>query len=374
MCTYHDCVEDSEPERKRIRLQVSNVKRRRTNRKRYHGRDPVLTLATPTPYQLADAKPTSSSGESEGVMTDVTSDFVVAKQHAIIDVIDRIPRSDNNLSSESDSLLSAKNSPLVATHALVPQFVSTVGAQADSSLISCLGHFAYPRVHASKDVYAPSNADGHQRAPAFQFQLSRAEMRGQKSHFDSDITKLDVGRLLKCVSCEARWTVKKGAAHKLSHITTCARKIGINPSTLKNLIEEELLKTRNAKKCDRTATPCPDSADAATQTYMETVVAEAQPRRKQRRGDTISTLQPINLTKAAILDRAKILLGAREVVPYNAPEPEPTQTFGGSKLARNHMQAKSIDPIASDLSEGALSSRIALLRSMVGSPSHVQRE
>jgi hypothetical protein len=115
-------------------------------------------------------------------------------------------------------------------------------------------------------------------------------------------------------------------------------------------------------------------ATAVPQTYMEAVVANAQPRKRQRRPDaTIGTLQPISQTKAAILDRAKALLGTREIAPRDAPEPEPepepTQAFGRSKLASEHIRMVDIDPMVTHLSgESALSSRLDLLRSMAGLP------
>jgi len=98
-------------------------------------------------------------------------------------------------------------------------------------------------------------------------------------------------------------------------------------------------------------------------------VAAAQPRRKQRRMDTAGTLQPVSQTRAAILDRAKALLGTWEAVPSDAPEPEHTQTFGRSKLATGHLQTENIGSTVSHLSEEhALASRLALLRSMAESP------
>jgi hypothetical protein len=145
---------------------------------------------------------------------------------------------------------------------------------------------------------------------------------------------------------------------------TCARKKGINPSTLQLLIEKELLKLRHSKTNDQKQS---EPAIAAPQTYLETVVADAQPRRKQRRTDTVGTLQPIDQTRAAILDRAKALLGTRETVSCNAPEPEQTQSFGRSKLVTG--QAENSNPmLAHPSEESALTSRLALLRSMAESP------
>lgn len=212
-----------------------------------------------------------------------------------------------------------------------------------------------------------SRAECHRSAATLLDHHSKVSSSGQKSASDSDVTKHDVGPLLGCVSCEIRWTVKKSAAHKWSHITTCARKKGINPSTLQRLIQKELLKIQHVKTNDKKTSDRSDSADAVCQTYMESVVAEAQPRRKQRRTETAGTLQPVGQTRTAILDRAKALLG--EAVLCDAPEPERTQAFGRSKLATGHLQAEDLDPAVSHLSEEcALTSRLALLRSMAQSP------
>ena len=83
--------------------------------------------------------------------------------------------------------------------------------------------------------------------------------------------------------------------------------------------------------------------------------------------DTVGTLQPISQTRTAILDRAKALLGTREAASCNAPEPEQTQFFGRSKLVTG--QAENFDSmLAHPSEESALTSRLALLRSMAESP------
>jgi hypothetical protein len=149
-------------------------------------------------------------------------------------------------------------------------------------------------------------------------------------------------------------------------MTTCARKKRINSSTLQLLIKKELLKMRRQKTNDQKQS-CSEPAIAAPQTYLETVVAEAQQRRKQRRTDTVGTLQPISQTRAAILDRAKALLGTREAVSCIVPEPEQTQSFGRSKLVTG--QAENFDSmLAQSSEESALTLRLALLRSMAESP------
>jgi hypothetical protein len=240
----------------------------------------------------------------------------------------------------------------------------------ESNIIACLGHLAYRQVApASNDVSDSSRAGSSRSTPVPRVHQGKVERPSQRPQPDTNVTKLDVRPLLRCVSCEAQWTVQKSAARKSSHMTTCARKKGINPSTLQLLLERELLKLRHQKANDQNP-PCSTPAGAVPQTYMESVVAEAQPKRRQRRTDTAGTLQPVSQTRAAILDRAKALLGTREAAPCNdAPEPEQTQSFGRSKLVTGHMQADDFDPTLGHSSEEcAVTSRLALLRSMAESP------
>jgi hypothetical protein len=244
---------------------------------------------------------------------------------------------------------------------------NTLGTQSESNIITCLGHLAYRQAGPTSNNVSDSSRAGRSRSePASEVHYGKVERRSRSFQPDFNGTKLDVGPLLRCVSCGVQWTVRKNAAHKSTHMTACARKKGINPSTLQLLIEKELLKLRHAKTNGQKH-PSSEPAIAAPQTYLETVVAEAQPRRKQRRTDTVGTLQPISQTRAAILDRAKALLGTREAVSCNASEPEQTQSFGRSKLVTG--QAETFDPmLAHPSEESAFTSRLALLRSMAESP------
>jgi hypothetical protein len=242
------------------------------------------------------------------------------------------------------------------------------GTEDEPNLIAGLGHLAYNHARPPSNNVLDSRAVRSLPASKLLIHRNKVGSLGKESVPDFDVTKCDVGPLLGCVSCEVRWTIKKGAAHKLSHIITCARKKCINPSTLQRLIEKELLKLQHAKTKDKKTTPFSDSADAVSQTYMESVVADAQPKKKQKRTDTVGTLQPVSQTRAAILDRAKALLSDWGAVTCDPSELEHTQTFSRSKLATGHMPEEDVDPTESHLSEEcALTSRLALLRSMANS-------
>ena len=244
---------------------------------------------------------------------------------------------------------------------------NTLQTPSESNIITRLGHLAYRQTGpVSNNVSDSSGAECSQSEPTSEVHHGKIKKRSRSFQPDSNVTKLDVGSLIKCVSCDVQWTVRKNVAHKSTHMTSCARKNGIDPSTLQLLIEKELLKLRHLKTNDRKR-PCSEPAIAAPQTYLEAVVAETQPRKKPRRTNTVGTLQPISQTRAAILDRAKALFGAREVVSCDAPEPEQTQSFGRSKLVTG--QAENFDPMLVHASEeSAITSRLALLRSMAESP------
>ncbi len=245
--------------------------------------------------------------------------------------------------------------------------VTILETPSESNIITCLGHLAYRQAGpASNNVSHSSRAGRSRSEPTSEVHQGKVEGRSRSFQPDSSVAKLDIGPLLRCVSCDVQWTVRKSVAQKSSHMTTCARKKGINPSTLQLLIRKELLKLRHSKTNDQRP-PFSEPVNDAPQTYLEGVVADAQRRRKQRRTDTVGTLQPISQTRAAILDRAKALLGTREAVSCDALEPERTQSFGQSKLVTG--QAENFDPMLTHPSEeSALTSRLALLRSMAESP------
>ncbi|KAI9466906.1 hypothetical protein BJY52DRAFT_1208440 [Lactarius psammicola] len=346
-----DCVDDSEPERKRSRFRRAEAKKRRIHQKQNPSHS---TWGDNTGVEICEGL--------DGILTEVTPAFV---ENPVKETIGEESQSDPKPPSTSEHSLQtlAKSATLASAQQLVSR-ASATDAQGESlepSLMACVGRFAYRQVRAKTEPTI--HTERCQSTSVSQVHNGKAERFCQRAESlpDHNITKLDVSHLLRCVSCEARWTIKKGTSNKLSHLVACARKKGINPSTLKTLIVKENLKIQHTKTKDEKTTHS-NPATAAPQTYMEAVVANAQPRKRQRRSDATGTLQPISQTKAAILDRAKALLGTREIAPRDAPEPEPelTQAFSRSKLASEH-----IDPIVTHLSgESDLSSRLDLLRSM----------
>src|SRR5712675_820989 len=135
---------------------------------------------------------------------------------------------------------------LVSPPQLIPSndAIDTQEEPSEPNLTTRLGHLAYNQVaRASNDVSGSTDAERRRLAPKSKVDRRKA-VESEKPLPNSNATELDVGPLLRCVSCDARWTIQKGAARKLSHITTCARKNGINRDTLQRLVERERLKMR----------------------------------------------------------------------------------------------------------------------------------
>ena len=341
-------VEDSESERKRIKLRAVETKKRRNRRKHT-----TVTIDSDIIGQC-HAQTLDLPDCTGGLNTHISDDTERSCSKPPSESLLPPPPEDNRPRASSPPLVPSSDTN------------NTQGTLSEANIITRLGHLAYRQAESASDNVPNSRAGRSRSEPTSEVSHGKIERRSRSFQPDSSAKKLDVGPLLRCVSCHVQWTVRKNVTHKSTHMTTCARKNGINPSTLQVLVEKELLKLQQSMTNDQKRS-CYESAIAAPQTYLETVVAEAQPRRKQRRTDTVGTLQPISQTRAAILDRAKALLGTREGVSCNAPEPEQTQSFGRSRLVTG--QVEIFDAmLAHPSEESALTSRLVLLRSMAESP------
>ncbi|KAH9843864.1 uncharacterized protein C8Q71DRAFT_852387 [Rhodofomes roseus] len=180
-----------------------------------------------------------------------------------------------------------------------------------------------------------------------------------KTDFTEEFAEADLARLLKCVSCELKWTVRKSVTQKLKHIQACAKKKALADSTVAFLLRCELA----------VSPPLPEkSGDAAEKakepgTLMETWTDGTNKKRTKRRA-VPETVRDLADTRGQILDRARALLAEREARsddrveqdderPQSEEEdagaqiPPPTQAFGESALARNRrVHEEPIQPIA----------------------------
>lgn len=147
-----------------------------------------------------------------------------------------------------------------------------------------------------------------------------------------DFSERQLNSLLKCVSCDLKWTIRKSAANKVSHMRTCANKARITEETMKVLISRDikayLKKTELINDCHEEPPP---------KTYLEHVVKEnISPRPAKRRKEPVCTVKAISELRVGIRDRARAVLSRRSSGKIlgrdkQVESPSPTRTFEQSK-------------------------------------------
>lgn len=183
-------------------------------------------------------------------------------------------------------------------------------------------------------------------------------VRPAAHRFTADFTDDDLSRVLKCVSCNDRWTVRKGATAKMRHIQSCAKKSGISDEIVKRLIRAELEAPEEPKPQKKLKSP------AVTSTLFEDALGDTEKKRgKRKQTQRTMTLNNPAENRAAILARAQNLLPELEirnlsqdegvmdllrnsdstmdrvqVFDFGAPPPA-TQEFGRSKLGKQTSSA-----------------------------------
>lgn len=150
----------------------------------------------------------------------------------------------------------------------------------------------------------------------------------------------DLANLAKCVSCDIRWTTRKGAAQKMTHIKSCAKKRSFSDETVRILILRELenvLPPEHGKgKGKDKALP---QAPIARDTIFAGVVQDAAPKKRTKRAHVLETVKTPADRRESILARAKNIIGREDTHAPDeeqdfAPDPPATQPFGFSNLAR----------------------------------------
>lgn len=205
-----------------------------------------------------------------------------------------------------------------------------------------LGHFAYlnPSRSNSRAALSRSNSipatDKKLLEPAPKNKPARAK---PQHRFTTDFTELELTRLVKCISCDIRWTTRKGVAQKMTHIQSCAKKNALTDDTVKTLIRKDVDKViaetptvpNPAKKGKGKGVE--DAAPSAPKTILEEVVEGTETKRKGRRVEVVETVKDALEIRGVILDRARTVLGER--VLQNTQEGlnrQPTQGFATSRV------------------------------------------
>jgi hypothetical protein len=176
--------------------------------------------------------------------------------------------------------------------------------------------------------------------------------------FTADFTDDDLSRILKCVSCNDRWTVRKGATAKMRHIQSCAKKNGISDEIVKRLIRAELEAPEEPKPRQKLKSP------GVTNTLFEDTLGDSgKTKNKRKQAQRTTTLHNPAENREAILAKAHSLLNEPQymdisqdrelmdllrksdstmdriqVFDFRAPPPA-TQEFGRSKLGKQTSSA-----------------------------------
>ncbi|KAI9063166.1 hypothetical protein FKP32DRAFT_730754 [Trametes sanguinea] len=127
--------------------------------------------------------------------------------------------------------------------------------------------------------------------------------------FADDFSDAQLSRLLKCVSCDLTWTVRKTALQKMKHIQSCAKRNALNDETVKTLILKELDSLPPIASTSKDSAPA--SAHAATpipETLLEDALKDVGKKKPGRRPQVLQTVKSIDETRNTILDKARSLL------------------------------------------------------------------
>lgn len=153
----------------------------------------------------------------------------------------------------------------------------------------------------------------------------------QKSRVEIDFRAIDIGKLLRCVACGAKWTTRKTAAQKEKHMLSCARKNSLTGQDLSTLINKELESTSAASnQALRTeVAQTSPSAVLVRETYFEDIVHEAAPKKRAKRALRFN-ITPVQDAHETIRRRAREMFGTLnqgQVDSYTG-----TQTLAAHKL------------------------------------------
>lgn len=188
--------------------------------------------------------------------------------------------------------------------------------------------------------------------------------KGAAHRFTSYFTDDELSRVLKCVSCNNRWTVRKGATAKMRHIQSCAKKNGLDDGIIKRLIRAEL-----EAPDEPIAQKKPKSPGVSNTLFEDTLEDTGKAKKKRKPVQRVTTLHNPVDNREAIRAKARSLLAPEirelsqdqelvdllersdsrmdKIQMFDDPPPA-TQKFGRSRLGQQTSSA-----MLSDLSNGS---------------------
>lgn len=189
-----------------------------------------------------------------------------------------------------------------------------------------LAHFAFPGNPSSSRL--PSRTNSVRDIPSANEPTKKAATRPKKATLElsSEFTDKDMDKVLKCISCDARWTARKSATQKVQHMRACCKKAKLSQETIDILL-------RQAIQASTPAAPVADPPAASPTLFTDFHPPEPK-KRKARPQKAQSTVTGVLESRKEILQRAQIFFQDPESpeAHRSVPEPPPTQQFGRSKL------------------------------------------
>ncbi|KAG9048581.1 hypothetical protein FS837_012436 [Tulasnella sp. UAMH 9824] len=338
-----EVLEDSEPEReerRRIR-KISKARGRQPKQNRGESSGDVVHDIQARVQQSAEL-PSVSRGPSDDPSTrrnvSVCRSVTPVEFHALLSPETRSspPESPNSFNPSI-----AEDAPVQPKTLDLARFAYTGGAGPSK-----------PR-----STRSPSRGSSVVEVAPPQARKKKPQKAASKTFISSDDPELDFALLFKCPSCRVKWTTTKTAPHKADHIRKCASKQGMTEEAAREVIRRDIADAASCPppkgkgKGKAKVAKEPTSVHDAPKSYLDNVVEDAAPKKRQprRKLDVTVTVQPPTATHSQITERAKVLLAntqssadlhttstlssAESDVILLEDAPPPTQPFLKSKLA-----------------------------------------
>ncbi|EJD01399.1 uncharacterized protein FOMMEDRAFT_30101 [Fomitiporia mediterranea MF3/22] len=268
-------------------------------------------------YDLDSMKAKNAVEKRAGVITDLPV------SHSVQNVVTILSESNT-----SDSEVDEKRTDKMRTK--LGHFAFPVTSQA-SSLASSISRTSSTVVQSTCSANAPSGVQTENR---------KRPLSSTPAYLDFSENQLKT--LVKCVSCDLKWTTRKSTAHKVTHMRTCAKKSRLTEETMKILISRE---TSVAPPKVKKPRPIKDRPSERPQrTYLEDIIKEdgiQRPRKRQK--ELTGSVRGVVESRTGIVERANLILNkpssSRSTTDdcmrlQPPPQPPPsTQTFAQSTLA-----------------------------------------
>ncbi|KZW04126.1 hypothetical protein EXIGLDRAFT_828049 [Exidia glandulosa HHB12029] len=135
---------------------------------------------------------------------------------------------------------------------------------------------------------------------------------------------VEFAKVNTCPGCDTRWTSRKTAAQKISHIRTCTRKRGMAEDTIRTLLRAQV----DGTVTSNLPSVLGPSAKAQPATYLESIVNET----KKKAGRVAhSSVLPVDKARDDILARGSAVLridkSNQDLVPPSSAKGSPLRAF-----------------------------------------------